>query len=63
MYEGKAQLLIKNPIDRYLINSSMLPSLRRNPDGSLTLLIQHRSPSILPPGKGTWRPPGLVQAS
>ena len=25
MYDGKTQLLIKNPIDRYLINSPMLP--------------------------------------
>jgi Protein of unknown function (DUF1214) len=37
MYEGKTQLLIENPIDRYLINSPMLPDLRRNPDGSLTI--------------------------
>jgi hypothetical protein len=44
MYDGKTQLLIRNPIDRYLINASMLPSLRRNRDGSLTLYIQKRSP-------------------
>jgi hypothetical protein len=25
MYDGKTQLLIKNPINRYLINSPMLP--------------------------------------
>ena len=25
MYDGKSQLLIKNPINRYLINSPMLP--------------------------------------
>ena len=25
MYDGKTQLLIENPIDRYLINSPMLP--------------------------------------
>ena len=44
MYDGKTQLLIRNPIDRYLINSPMLPALKRNPDGSLTLYIQKDSP-------------------
>lgn len=44
MYDGTTQLLIKNPIDRYLINSPMLPSLKKNADGSLTLYIQHDSP-------------------
>jgi hypothetical protein len=93
MYDGKTQLLIENPINRYLINSPMLPSLKKNPDGSLTLYIQKDSPgkakesnwlpapngpiylvmrlywpkteppSILPPGEGTWQPPGLVQAN
>jgi hypothetical protein len=93
MYDGKTQLLIKNPIDRYLINSPMLPSMKKNADGSLTLYIQNKSPgtdrepnwlpapagpiylvirlywpketppSILPPGKGTWQPPGVVLAA
>src|SRR5256886_6863681 len=44
MYDGKTQLLIKNPIDRYLINSPMLPELKKNSDGSLTLYIQNKSP-------------------
>ncbi len=44
MYDGETQLLIDNPIDRYLINSPMLPDLKTNPDGSLTLYIQHDSP-------------------
>jgi hypothetical protein len=44
MYDGKTQLLIKNPIDRYLINSPMLPNLKKNADGSLTLYIQNKSP-------------------
>lgn len=44
MYDGKTQLLIQNPIDRYLINSPMLDGLKRNADGSLTLYIQHASP-------------------
>ncbi len=92
MYDGKSQLLIKNPINRYLINSPMLPAMKKNADGSLTLHIQKDSPgkgkeanwlpapndtvylvtrlywpkdtppSILPPGVGTWKPPGIVMA-
>ncbi|MCD9110269.1 DUF1254 domain-containing protein [Bradyrhizobium japonicum] len=93
MYDGKTELLIKNPINRYLINSPMLPRLKKNADGSLTIYIQNKSPgadkeanwlpapdgsiylmmrlywpketppSILPPGEGTWRPPGVVRVS
>jgi hypothetical protein len=44
MYDGRSQLLIKNPINRYLINSPMLSGLKKNPDGSLTLYIQKDSP-------------------
>jgi hypothetical protein len=44
MYDGKSQLLIENPIDRYLINSPMLPGMKKNADGSLTLHIQNKSP-------------------
>jgi hypothetical protein len=44
MYDGQSQLLVKNPINRYLINSPMLPGMTRNADGSLTLYIQKDSP-------------------
>ena len=44
MYDGKTQLLVANPINRYLINSPMLPNLKRDADGSLTLYLQHESP-------------------
>ena len=44
MYDGKTQLLIQNPIDRYLLNSPMLPKMKKNADGSLTLYIQRDSP-------------------
>jgi len=44
MYDGKSQLLIENPINRYLINSPMLPGMKKNADGSLTLYIQNKSP-------------------
>jgi hypothetical protein len=93
MYDGKTQLLIKNPIDRYLINSPMLPNMKKNEDGSLTLYIRKDSPgadkesnwlpapndliylvmrlywpkteppSVLPPGEGTWKPPGIVKVN
>jgi hypothetical protein len=91
MYDGQTQLLIENPINRYLINSPMLPGMKKNADGSVTLYIQNKSPgadkesnwlpapngpiylvmrlywpkatppSILPPGEGTWKPPGIVK--
>jgi hypothetical protein len=44
MYDGKTQLLIENPINRYLINSPMLPGMKTNADGSLTLYIQNKLP-------------------
>ena len=44
MYDGKSQLLIKNPINRYLINSAMLGAMKKNADGSLTLYVQNDSP-------------------
>lgn len=92
MYDGKTQLLIENPIGRYLINSPMIPNMKKGEDGSLTLYIQSESPgkdkeanwlpapkgpiylvmrlywpkvespSILPPGEGTWKPPAIVVA-
>ena len=40
MDDGKTQLLIQNPINRYLINSPMLPALQKNADGSLTIYIK-----------------------
>ena len=92
MYDGKTQLLIENPIGRYLINSPMLSKMKKNKDGSLTIYIQKASPgkakeanwlpapdgpiylvmrlywpktgvpSILPPGEGTWKTPGVVES-
>jgi hypothetical protein len=44
MYDGKTQLLIENPINRYLVNSPMLPGMKKNADGSLTIHIQRDSP-------------------
>jgi hypothetical protein len=44
MYDGKSQLLVDNTLDRYLINSPMLPTLKQDADGGLTLYVQHASP-------------------
>jgi hypothetical protein len=44
MYDLPQQLLVKNPINRYLINSPMLPGLKKDDDGGLTLYIQAQSP-------------------
>lgn len=44
MYHGGNQLLVQNPIDRYLINSPMLAQMKRNADGGVTLHIQKDDP-------------------
>ena len=44
MYELPSRLLVANPLNRYLINSPMLPDLKRDADGGVTLYIQHDSP-------------------
>jgi hypothetical protein len=44
MYELPSRLLVTNPLNRYLINSPMLPGMKRDADGGLTLYIQHDSP-------------------
>jgi len=44
MYKLPESLLVANPINRYLVNSPMLPQFTRDADGGLTLLIQNESP-------------------
>jgi hypothetical protein len=44
MYDLPQSLLVANPINRYLINSPMLPDLKKDADGGLTLYIQNESP-------------------
>ena len=44
MYDLPEQLLVANPLNRYLINSEMLPGLKRDADGGLTLYLQSESP-------------------
>jgi hypothetical protein len=45
MYDGKSQLLVKNPINRYLINSPMVSAMKKDADGSLTLYRGQRKRS------------------
>nr|WP_246748584.1 DUF1254 domain-containing protein [Rhizobium setariae] len=44
LYELPSSLLSANPLHRYLINSPMLPNLKRDADGGITLHIQHETP-------------------
>jgi hypothetical protein len=44
MYRLPERLLVANPLQRYLINSSMLPDLVRDADGGLTFHVQRDSP-------------------
>lgn len=53
-YEMPSQLLVANPLHRYLINSAMVPALQRDADGGITIYVQHDSPG---PGKeSNWLP-------
>jgi hypothetical protein len=45
MYDEPQSLLVANPLNRYLINSPMLPQLKRDADGGLTLIVQNESPA------------------
>jgi len=44
MYDGKSQLLVANPLKRYLLNSTTLESYVYGADSSLTLYVQKASP-------------------
>jgi hypothetical protein len=44
MYGLPESLLVANPINRYLLNSPMLPNLWKNADGGLTIYVQNESP-------------------
>lgn len=44
MYDQPDSLLVANPINRYLLNSPMLPQFVKDPDGGVTFYIQNESP-------------------
>jgi hypothetical protein len=44
MYELPASLLFANQLNRYLLNSPMMPQFKKDADGGLTLIIQNESP-------------------
>jgi hypothetical protein len=50
----QARLLYENPLRRYVINSPMVPSLQRDPDGGITIYVQHDSPG--PALESNWLP-------
>jgi hypothetical protein len=45
MYELPSSLLVANPINRYLVNSAMLPGMVRDADGGLTVHVQNEPPA------------------
>jgi hypothetical protein len=46
MYELPRSLLVANPLNRYLLNSPMLPQFKKDADGGLTFYIQNESPGV-----------------
>ncbi len=44
MYDGKTQLFIHNPLDRYLLNSTSMDQFVKEDDGSIIFYIQKDSP-------------------
>ncbi|WP_299781714.1 DUF1254 domain-containing protein [uncultured Formosa sp.] len=44
MYKLPESLLVENPINRYVLNSPMLPHFVKDKDGGITLYIQNESP-------------------
>ena len=53
LYDSRTRLMVHNPIDRFSIGDRT-PGLRYGDDGSLTILIQHRSPG--PAEEANWLP-------
>ncbi|MDT3229801.1 DUF1254 domain-containing protein [Pseudomonas sp. rhizo25] len=62
MYDGKTKLLVPNHKKRYLINSRMLPALKRDADGGLTLALQHHEPPKAEQSNWLPAPPGPFYA-
>lgn len=60
MYDGKTQLLVNNPLNKYVISSTNADTFVKNENGSITLYIQSQSPgknleaNWLPAPEGTF---------
>ncbi len=61
MYQMPASLLYANPINRYLVNSPMLPTLTKDPDGGITLYVQNHTPGADKESNWLPAPPGPFQ--
>ena len=44
MYDFPAQLMVANPLNRYLLNTPMLPQFKKDADGGFTLYFQNETP-------------------
>lgn len=44
IYKLPESLLVENPINRYLVNSPMLPQFKQDADGGYTFYVQNQSP-------------------
>jgi hypothetical protein len=44
LYDGQTQLFIHNPLDRYLLNSTMMDQFVKEEDGSIIFYVQKDSP-------------------
>ncbi|KRP57999.1 DUF1254 domain-containing protein [Pseudomonas trivialis] len=62
MYDARTRLLVPNHKKRYLINSRMLPALKRDADGGLTLALQHHEPPKAEQSNWLPAPPGPFYA-
>lgn len=54
VYRMPESQLVANPINRYVINSEMLPTLIKDPDGGITLNLQNKTPG--PARQANWLP-------
>lgn len=58
LYKLPESLLSANPLKRYLINSPMLPDLKKDSDGGITLYVQNDSPGADKESNWLPAPPG-----
>ena len=54
MYDAQTQLFIENPLERYLLNSTMMEQFKLAEDGSLVFYVSNESPG--PEFESNWLP-------